>query len=278
MAQEINNCMTHPTVCFIGAGNMASAMIGGLTASGFAAEQIIASDINTAQLEKVAAQFGVRTAADPSAATSAADIIILAVKPQVMQSVCKGLTLESDQALIISIAAGVRASDIERWLGGGYAIVRCMPNTPALVSLGASGLYANPRVGSAQQEQAESILHSIGICVWVDEESKLDAVTAISGSGPAYFFLFIEALQQAAMELGLDADAAYRLSRQTALGAAKMALNEDVVQLRHNVTSPGGTTEQAIASFEHNQLRDLVLQATRAAQKRSVELAETLAQ
>ena len=273
---------SQPNICFIGAGNMASSLIGGLVANQFPAQNLIAYDINTERLQYIQHHFAIQTDTDQQHAMARADIVILAVKPQVMQQLCKGLATGIaglvTKPLIMSIAAGVRAGDINRWLGGNLAIVRCMPNTPALVKLGASALYANERVTSTQQQQAEQILQSTGVTVWVDVESQLDAVTAISGSGPAYFFLFIEALQNAAIELGLNSETGALLARQTALGASTMALDQDVVKLRQQVTSKGGTTEQAIASFTANNFTRIVLDATRAAHKRSQQLADQLAE
>ncbi len=270
--------MTQATLCFIGAGNMAGSMIGGLVANDYPANRIIGCDINQARLAQLHADFNINTETDINQAVSQADIVILAVKPQAMQTVCRSITQLQHRPLFISIAAGLRETDINRWLGGGLPMVRCMPNTPALVAQGAAGLYANEQVSEKQKQQAESILQSTGITVWVNTEDQLDAVTAISGSGPAYFFLFIEALEKAAIQLGLDDDTAARLARQTALGAATMATDKDVVELRQQVTSPGGTTEQAIASFLANDLHGIVAQATAAAHARSIELAEQLAQ
>lgn len=269
--------MTKPTICFIGAGNMATSLIGGLIANKFPAENIIASDINMPQLDALQEQFNIRTQSDNNLAIECADIVMLAIKPQVMQTVCKSLTSTDHRPLFISIAAGVREPDIDRWLGGKHRIIRCMPNTPALVGLGATALYANAAVSDKHIQEADKILSGTGIAVWVKEEAELDAVTAISGSGPAYFFLFIEALQNAAIELGLSKEIAATLARQTALGAATMALDKDVEVLRQQVTSKGGTTEQAIKSFVENGLSQLVLEATRAAADRSVQLAEELA-
>ncbi len=272
---------TTSTICFIGAGNMANSLIGGLIARQYPAQKLIANDINAEKLQQIHEDFSIRTETDNSIAISSAQIIVLAVKPQVMQQVCKSLALSlsktNQKPLFISIAAGIRETDINRWLGGNHAIVRCMPNTPALVNLGASGLFANSVVSQEQKQNAEQILQSTGITVWVKQEAQLDAVTAISGSGPAYFFLFIEALQNAAIELGLNTEIAAKLARQTALGAATMAIDKDVSTLRTQVTSKGGTTEQAIASFQQNGLAELVLKATRAAAKRSEELADQLA-
>lgn len=272
---------TQATLCFIGAGNMASSLIGGLIAKQYAPQNIIANDIDPVKLEQLQSDFSIKTETDNSRAISAADVIILAVKPQIMQLVCRSLATSlsnsNQEPLFISIAAGIRETDINRWLGGGRAVVRCMPNTPALVNLGASALFANPSVNDYQKKLAEQILQSTGITVWVDDETRLDAVTAISGSGPAYFFLFIEALQNAGLKLGLDEDTAAQLARQTALGAATMATDQDVYSLRQQVTSKGGTTEQAITSFENNNFQGIVFDAVQAAADRSVELADELA-
>lgn len=269
---------THkPTLCFIGAGNMATSLIGGLVSNHYPVDRIIACDIHQEKLDQMAEDFKIKTETDSNQAIGLADVIILAVKPQVMKAVCKSLTNSAHQPLFISIAAGLRETDINRWLGGALPMIRCMPNTPSLVGLGASALFANSNVSDEQKNIAEHILQSTGITEWVNKESDLNAVTAISGSGPAYFFLFIEALQQAGIKLGLSENTAARLARQTALGAATMAMDKDVVELRQQVTSKGGTTEQAIISFQKNDLQKLVLDATQAAETRSIELAEELA-
>ncbi len=268
---------TAPSLCFIGAGNMAGALIGGLIRQGHPPARIVASDPDRDKLHALERQHGIRSEPDNRVAAANADIVVLAVKPQVMKSVCQGLQGMERQPLFISIAAGLREADIERWLGGEQALVRCMPNTPALLGLGASGLHANARVSETQRAQAERILQAVGITVWVEREAQLDAVTAVSGSGPAYFFLFIEALQNAGEAIGLDRQTAARLARQTALGAASMALNhDDVAGLRRQVTSPGGTTERAIRSFLEAGLPDIVEDAVRAADQRAAELAEQL--
>lgn len=266
------------SICFIGAGNMASSLIGGLIANGLDAAQITACDISTEQLQRLKSLYGVAISDDALASANTADVVMLAVKPQVMRAVCENLAElpQNPQQLFVSIAAGVPASAIDDWLGDGRAIVRCMPNTPALLQLGATGLAANTRVTAAQKESAEQIMQAVGLCIWVDAESDLDAVTAISGSGPAYFFYFIELLEGAGVELGLPRETAASLARQTALGAATMALDEDVVKLRAQVTSKKGTTEQAILSFQHNRLQQLVSEAAAAAHRRSLELASEL--
>jgi pyrroline-5-carboxylate reductase len=271
-----SNSSIQSNICFIGSGNMATSLIGGLVASGYPSDKIISCDIDQSKLEQLRKDFKIRTETDNNLAIAGSDIVLLAVKPQILQSVCIGLTHTTHKPLFISIAAGVREPDINRWLGSDQAIVRCMPNTPALVGLGASALYANNSVSASQRQVAEKILQSTGITVWVEQESDLDAVTAISGSGPAYFFLFMEALQNAAQELGLSEETAANLVSQTALGASTMALGKDVVSLRQQVTSRGGTTEQAIKSFQQNNLQQVVLEAANAAARRSIELAEEL--
>jgi len=268
------------SICFIGAGNMASSLIGGLLANEYEASAITACDINAEQLDQLQQRFGINTSSDNLASSRAADVVMLAVKPQLMREVCSALSSLpcNPEQLFVSIAAGVPAAAIERWLDGQRAIVRCMPNTPALLQLGASGLAANAGVSASQRKLAEQIMQAVGISIWVEQESDLDAVTAISGSGPAYFFYFIELLEAAGVELGLPPETAARLARQTALGAATMAQDRDVVELRNQVTSKKGTTEQAILSFQHDRLDQLVRNATAAAQRRSLELAHELTQ
>ena len=265
-------------ICFIGAGNMATSLIGGLIANQYPAEQICACDVNQQQLDKLSRDFGIKTSTDGLRSASNAGCVMLAVKPQVMREVCQALSplADNSQQLFISIAAGVPATAIDDWLGSNRSIVRCMPNTPALLQLGASGLFANARVSEAQKGWAQNIMDAVGISLWVNSESELDAVTAISGSGPAYFFYFIELLEEAGVKLGLPVETAARLARQTALGAANMAQEGDIAELRARVTSKNGTTEQAILSFQNNQLATLVDQATAAAHRRSLELAEEL--
>ncbi len=249
-----------------------------MIANGYSASDITACDIDEGKLALLSDQFGINTALDSLKAVESAGIVILAVKPQAMRQACEHLAsadIGSD-CLFISIAAGIRETAINKWLGDGYAIVRCMPNTPALIQLGATGLYANRLVSAKQKNAAQAILDAVGVTVWVEQESELDAVTAISGSGPAYFFYFIQLLQEAGEDLGLTRETAQLLAKQTALGAASMALNSDVVQLRAQVTSKAGTTEQAILSFQQNGLASLLEKATQAARDRSIELAQQL--
>lgn len=264
-------------ISFIGAGNMAASLIGGLLADGKAPATIHIADIDAERLVALRQRFAVTVCDSNRAAAEAADILVLAVKPQSLKAVAEEISdcVQKTQPLVISIAAGVREQAINRWLGGNVAVVRVMPNTPALIQTGASALYANNKVTVGQRNAAETILRAVGIALWLDDETGMDAVTALSGSGPAYFFLFMEAMEAAGRELGLDTDSARLLTLQTAFGATKMALesSEDCATLRQRVTSPGGTTEQALRVFEAGNLRGLVKEAVMAAAKRSEELA-----
>ena len=272
--------INYPTIGFIGAGNMAAAIIGGLLAEGYPAKHIWATDPSAERLQQLEADWGINTCVDNQQAAAKVEVLVLAVKPQVLSSVAEGLkeTVAKSKPLIISIAAGILCSSMESWLGQGAAIVRCMPNTPALVQTGASGLYANAAVSQQQKAQAEKILQAVGIALWVDREELLDAVTAVSGSGPAYYFLMMEAMIAAGQSLGLDLQTSTQLTLQTALGAAKMAQASDVevAELRRRVTSPKGTTEKAIESFEQGDFRGLVDNALSACAERSKSLAKEL--
>lgn len=274
--------MKQCTIAFIGGGNMARSLIGGLISNQFTAENIHVSDANTEALDNLASRYDVKTFTDNLAAIADADVIILAVKPQQLQSVIRQIAPAWQQdKLLISIAAGIRLDDISRWLDfEGAAIVRAMPNTPSLVQAGATALCANDYVTSAQHELAESMLRAVGLALWISDEKQMDAVTALSGSGPAYFFLVLEALQTAGMELGLSEETARLLALETSFGAAKMALESDesACVLRQRVTSPGGTTERALDVFEQGDLRGLFKQALTAAAQRADELAEQLGQ
>jgi pyrroline-5-carboxylate reductase len=265
-------------VGFIGAGNMARSLAGGLLKNGWGQGQIILSDPEPAQREAIQTVLGVKAFPDNSDVAARADILVLATKPQILADVATGLadTLRKKKPLVISIAAGVRIEDLDRWLGGNLPIVRAMPNTAALIGSGASGMYANARVNQAMRNQAESILRAVGVTVWLDDEYLMDVVTALSGSGPAYFFLVMEVLEQAAVEAGLDPRQARLLTLETAFGAAKMALegHEEPVQLRRRVTSPGGTTEQAVKVLEEGGIRRLFKGAIQAAVERSREIAD----
>ncbi len=268
----------HPLVGFIGAGNMARSLAGGLLKNGWQPERIILSDPEPTQRQAIETVLGIKAFADNNEVAARADILVLAVKPQILADVTKALAAaaQKKKPLIVSIAAGVRVEEIDRWLGGGFAIVRAMPNTAALIGSGASGLYANARANEAMRNQAESILRAVGVAVWLDEEYLMDVVTALSGSGPAYFFLVMEALEQAAIESGLDPKQARLLTLETAFGAAKMALegHEEPSQLRRRVTSPGGTTEQAVKVLEEGGLRRLFKSAVQAASERGRAIAD----
>lgn len=270
--------MNNTTLTFIGGGNMAGSLIGGLIADGWDPACIKVADTSTQRLRQLSEQFAITTTTSNSDAANHADVIVLAVKPQVMKSVAQEIasTVSQQQSLVISIAAGIPAAALDNWLGNSVAIVRTMPNTPALVQSGATALYANTHVSEDQRSIAESILRAVGVAIWVDDEAQMDAVTALSGSGPAYFFLFMEALQVAGQELGLPENTARLLALQTAFGAAKMALesDEDAATLRRQVTSPGGTTESAIETFQEGGFETLVSKALLAAADRSRELAE----
>ncbi|MCK9816078.1 pyrroline-5-carboxylate reductase [Pseudomonas sp. MAFF 302046] len=272
--------MSKTRIAFIGAGNMAASLIGGLRAKGLDAAQIRASDPGAETRAKVQAEHGIDVFADNAEAILGVDVIVLAVKPQAMKAVCQDLRphLQGNQ-LVVSIAAGITCASMRNWLGD-QPIVRCMPNTPALLRQGVSGLYATEEVSAQQRQQAEDLLSAVGIALWLEQEQQLDAVTAVSGSGPAYFFLLIEAMTAAGEKLGLPRETAAQLTLQTALGAAHMAVSSDVdaAELRRRVTSPAGTTEAAIKSFQANGFEALVEKALGAAAHRSAEMAEQLGQ
>lgn len=270
--------MSKTRIAFIGAGNMAASLIGGLRAKGLDAAQIRASDPGEETRARVSAEHGIEVFADNADAIEGVDVVVLAVKPQAMKAVCEAIrpSLKPNQ-LVVSIAAGITCASMNNWLGA-QPIVRCMPNTPALLRQGVSGLFATSEVSAEQRQQAEELLSAVGIALWLNEEQQLDAVTAVSGSGPAYFFLLIEAMTAAGVKLGLPADIAAQLTVQTALGAAHMAVASDVdaAELRRRVTSPAGTTEAAIKSFQAGGFEALVEQALGAAAHRSAEMAEQL--
>ncbi len=272
--------MKHLKVGFIGAGNMASSIIGGLLEQGLPVENIRASDPSTEALDRLKNMAPILTTQDNATAVEGADIVVLAVKPQVMSQVTASVRepLAAQGAMALSIAAGITLGSLERGLGAGTPIVRCMPNTPALLRAGASALYGNAAAGPAQREIAEAVLGAVGTVCWVEEESQLDAVTALSGSGPAYFFLFMESMTAAGQDLGLSAEVSRQLAVQTALGSARMAAEGevDLAELRRRVTSPGGTTEAALRFFQAAGLGDTVAGAMSAAAERSRELAREM--
>ena len=268
------------SIAFVGGGNMARSLIGGLVADDFPAAAIRVADPEAAKRDDLKERFGVSVFEDNATAADGADAVVLAVKPQQIKAVLEplGPAVAQRGALLLSIAAGVREPDMRRWAGGQAAIVRTMPNTPSLLRTGATALYANELVTPRQRDLAETLMRAVGLALWVEDEALLDAVTAVSGSGPAYFFLFMEALEEAGAALGLDRQTARLLALQTALGAAKMALesDEDPASLRRRVTSPGGTTEKAIGVLEDGDLRGLVQRAAEAAARRAAELGDLL--
>ncbi|HET8899804.1 MAG TPA: pyrroline-5-carboxylate reductase [Rhodanobacteraceae bacterium] len=268
-----------PRLGFIGGGNMARSLIGGLLQHGFAADSICVAEPHVDARTTLTRDFGVVATSDNLAVASPADVLVLAVKPQVMKEVCTGLRDAIGHApLLISIAAGVRSGQMDGWLGGGRAIVRAMPNTPALIGAGATALYANPAVTADQRGQAEYILASTGLVRWVEDEAVMDTVTALSGSGPAYFFALVEALEDAAVAQGLPRDTARALAAQTCLGAGRMLTEsgDAPAELRRRVTSPGGTTAAALASFEQDHLTAITARAVAAATRRGAELSAAL--
>ncbi len=254
--------MKDVSIAFIGGGNMARSLIGGLLASGSDPDHLWVAEPDAGQREILRGRFGVHTSPDNRDIAARAEVLVLAVKPQALRAVVEDLAeiVHTCQPLIISIAAGVREPDLRHWLGGEVAIVRTMPNTPALVGSGATALFANLWVSENQRQLAESIMRAVGLAVWVDHERLLDAVTALSGSGPAYFFLLMEALEKAGVRMGLTMETARLLTLQTAFGAAKMALEipENAAALRARVTSPGGTTERAVSVFQDEELEVLI--------------------
>ena len=264
---------------FIGAGNMAYALIKGLLSDGFEAKNINVSDANPELLEKRSSELGVTAQPDNVSLLTNSDIVVFAVKPQVLSVVCHELKNKaSTDQLFVSIVAGIKSKDINRWLGGDFALVRTMPNTPALFQSGVTGLYANGLVNDLQKKSVNLLLSAVGECFWVNEENLLDAITAISGSGPAYFFLMMQSMKQAAMALGLDEETADALSIKTSLGASIMATNsgKDSRTLRAEVTSPNGTTQSAIETFQDQNFEGIVAAATRAAYDRARELSQEL--
>jgi pyrroline-5-carboxylate reductase len=267
-----------PDIAFIGGGNMARSLVGGLVARGWPAARLHVAEPDAILRERLVREFGLEASDDNAAMAARASVWLFAVKPQVLRNVAQALApLAAERSpLSISIAAGITAGQLDRWLGGGQAIVRAMPNTPALLGAGATGLYANNQVSAAQRELAERLLAAAGVTAWIHDEPAMDAVTAMSGSGPAYVFLLAEAMQAAGREQGLDAESARVLALQTIYGAARMLMEsgESAEVLRQRVTSPNGTTQAAIEAFEAGGFRDLVARAIAAAAQRGRELSQ----
>ncbi len=265
----------HGNLVFIGGGNMGRSLIGGLVARGIDPARIAVVDPTATVREGLVSDFGIQTFATADAAMPDAALVLLAVKPQIMRTVCQGLSTQlPHRAVAVSIAAGITTAQLDDWLGGDRAIVRAMPNTPALLGAGATGLHANTRVSTEQRLLASVVLDAVGISVWLEDEAHMDVVTALSGSGPAYFFLLAEAMQAAAVELGLPDAAARALAAQTCLGAGRMLVesNEDAATLRQRVTSPGGTTQAALDSLVGEQFEAIVARALTCATRRGAEL------
>lgn len=258
---------------------MASSLIGGLIADSFDPNSISVVEINGEKRERLSNSFGIETYESLESAIDNHDVVVFCVKPQQFKEVAVATgKLLSTNVLVISIAAGIRTADICKWLAGNYAVVRAMSNTPALVQSGASALYANKSVSEQQLNDAESLMRAIGIVEWIEDEALMDVVTALSGSGPAYFFRIMEGLVNGAEKLGLSKDVAHLLTLQTMLGAAKMALEsqEDIATLREQVTSPGGTTEQGLAVMNESDIDGLLLKILTAAKERATQLADQL--
>lgn len=268
------------TITVLGSGNMGEGLISGLLKSNYPPENLWATDRDKSKLIALQNKFGINVTSDNAFAVAESDCVIFAIKPQVFAEVATALKpiIQAHQPLVISIAAGIRLSSIEKWLGDNVAIIRSMPNMPALIGCGATALIANKNVDVNARQFAESILTSVGIITWLEDEKLMDVVTALSGSGPAYFFLVIEALQDAAIEAGLSKEIARALTVQTALGAARIASEQDLPLqvLRQNITSKGGTTEAALIALEEANIRELFRNALQAAKMRSEELAESM--
>jgi len=266
-------------IAFIGGGNMATALIAGLVKELGAGAQVHVVDPNADALAKLASQFGASTATSIDDAVGACDVVVLAVKPQQMRDVAAALAPQLGKGpLVLSIAAGIRSMDLSRWLGGYGAIVRTMPNTPALIGMGITGMVATPDVSGVQRAAADSVMRAVGETVWLDDEALIDPVTAVSGSGPAYVFYFLEAMQAAAVEMGLNAEQGKALALATFAGAAELAAqsNESLEVLRQRVTSKGGTTHAAITSMEAAGVKPAIMAAMRAAAARGRELGNEL--
>ena len=267
-------------IAFIGGGNMARSLIGGLLKTGVAASSITVAEPRAEARQELGRDFGIASYAENRLAAAEADVLVLAVKPQIMPAIHAELQdmMVRQRPLLISIAAGVRIDQLERWFGHALAIVRCMPNTPALIGAGATGLFANRRVSPEQRAKAQHIMDAVGITRWVEDEALIDTVTGLSGSGPAYFFAMVEALEDAAFAQGMSRETARALAAQTCLGAGRMLVEsgEDPGVLRQRVTSPNGTTQAALESFAADHLAQIVTRAVAAASRRAGELAAAL--
>jgi pyrroline-5-carboxylate reductase len=265
-------------ITFVGGGNMAAALIGGLIAKDFEARQIRVVEVLPEARERLSTYYGVECFAEPALAAPLGDVIVLAVKPQHMRQAAHAIAPHVEHALVLSIAAGIRLPDLSRWLGGSARLARCMPNTPALIGLGVSGAYAAPAVSIEEKLHVQRILEAVGRVVWVEEERLLDAITAVSGSGPAYVFYFMEAMLEAAESLGLSSAQARDLIIDTFRGATELASRapEPVAALREQVTSKGGTTEKALLQFKADRVAEAIRKAMAAANARAASLGDEL--
>ena len=271
--------MQHKTIAFIGAGNMSRSIISGMVNQGYPANLITASNPSTPKLEALARDFGVNTSQNNDQALNTADVIVLAVKPQLMQEVCEKLAQNNDltDKLFISIAAGITSQRLKQMLGGDYSLVRTMPNTPSALGKGMTGLYADDNVTAGDRSYAGDLMAMVGEILWVEQESMIDGVIAAAGSSPAYFFLFLEAMQQQAVNMGFEQDSARLLVQQAMLGAAEMVCQNpelELSELRAQVTSKGGTTAKAIEHFQQQNIADTVADAMQAAVTRSQQMSE----
>lgn len=273
-----NSEITVTKIAVIGCGNMGRSLIGGLIASGVPAKHISGADISTEQCEIAAAQFNIEVLPDSQQVAKDADVVILAVKPQFAEAALQSIRtiLAQSKPMIISVAAGIKLAHLNSWSGDDIPVIRAMPNTPALIQAGSTALVANQCASSAQRDLAEMIMHSVGLVLWLDDESLMDVVTALSGSGPAYYFLIMEVMEKVAVNLGLPEDQARQLTLQTAFGAASMAMesNHHAEALRKQVTSPGGATEQALNVLMKGNIEQLFEDALEAARKRAAELGD----
>jgi pyrroline-5-carboxylate reductase len=262
-------------IAFIGGGNMASCLIGGMIADGFCKDQILVSEPRTSARSHLQDCYAIETTADSLYAASAASLIVLAVKPQILATVAREIAPSlAHKPTIVSIAAGIPVVALEKWLGHGLSLIRAMPNTPAMVQNGATGLFANGVLESQQKDRVEKIFNAVGYTCWVDREELIDAVTAVSGSGPAYFFLIFELMQKIGRELGLTEQVAKELTLHTALGASRMALQSEssASELREQVTSPGGTTQAALQCLYQQDVEESFRQAMISAVQRAKQM------
>lgn len=269
------------TIAFIGAGNMSRAIISGLVADDYPAQNIIAANPSEGKLDALQADFGIRITQDNADAVAQADVVVLAVKPQIMQQMCVDLQSHCDFSgkLFVSIAAGINSARLLEMLGGDYPLVRTMPNTPSALGKGLTGLYADASLEGVHREFATQMMSAVGETVWVDEEHQIDGVIAAAGSSPAYFFLFLEAMQEEALRMGFDKPTARLMVQQAMLGAAEMVCHNpelELNELRAQVTSKGGTTAKAIETFQHHNLATIVAKAMQAAVARAQQMSEQI--